>query len=97
MNEAISKDLVFDSSIVTKDTKIDKITGGKFIKASDFNKVNQGQSKDIFTKLSKDMNGKATGNFQSSKVAAVEFGPKGGYAVLLEKQTGQCHVYRIKC
>ncbi|NSR21850.1 aggregation substance, partial [Enterococcus faecalis] len=55
------------------------------IKASDFNKVNQGQSKDIFTKLSKDMNGKATGNFQSSKVAAVEFGPKGGYAVLLEK------------
>ena len=74
MNEAISKDLVFDSSIVTKDTKIDKITGGKFIKASDFNKVNQGQSKDIFTKLSKDMNGKATGNFQSSKVAAVEFG-----------------------
>ncbi|MBJ1667552.1 aggregation substance, partial [Enterococcus faecalis] len=85
VNEAISKDLVFDSSIVTKDTKIDKITGGKFIKASDFNKVNQGQSKDIFTKLSKDMNGKATGNFQSSKVAAVEFGPKGGYAVLLEK------------
>ncbi len=44
------------------------------------------------------MNGKATGNFQSSKVAAVEFGPKGGYAVLLrKKQTGQCHVYRIKC
>ena len=69
---------------MTKDTKIDKITGGKFIKASDFNKINQGQSKDIFTKLSKDMNGKATG-FQSSKVAAVEFGLKGGYAVLLEK------------
>ena len=22
---------------------------------------------------------------------------QGGYAVLLEKQTGQCHVYRIKC
>ncbi|MFB5348635.1 LPXTG-anchored aggregation substance [Enterococcus faecalis] len=85
VNEAISKDLVFDSSIVTKDTKIDKITGGKFIKAADFNKVEPGQSTDIFTKLSKDMGGKATGNFQSSKVTAIEFGPKGGYAVLLEK------------
>ena len=73
MNEAISKDLVFDSSIVTKDTKIDKITGGKFIKASDFNKVNQGQSKDIFTKLSKDMNGKATGNFKAQKWLLLSF------------------------
>ena len=67
VNEAISKDLVFDSSIVTKDTKIDKITGGKFIKASDFNKVNQGQSKDIFTKLSKDMNGKQQATSKAQK------------------------------
>lgn len=55
VNEAISKNLVFDQSVVTKDTKISSIKGGKFIKATDFNKVNAGDSKDIFTKLRKDM------------------------------------------
>ncbi|EOC6295167.1 GbpC/Spa domain-containing protein, partial [Enterococcus faecalis] len=58
VNEAISKNLVFDQSVVTKDTKISSIKGGKFIKATDFNKVNAGDSKDIFTKLRKDMGGK---------------------------------------
>ncbi|MGS1180950.1 GbpC/Spa domain-containing protein, partial [Enterococcus faecalis] len=53
VNEAISKNLVFDQSVVTKDTKISSIKGGKFIKATDFNKVNAGDSKDIFTKLRK--------------------------------------------
>ncbi|MEW4403895.1 LPXTG-anchored aggregation substance [Enterococcus sp. AN402] len=85
VKEPISKNLVFDQSIVTKDTKISSITGGKFIKASDFNKVAPGESKDIFTKLRKDLGGKAKGTFQNSKVIAAEFGPKGGYAVLLEK------------
>ncbi|HAP4258865.1 TPA: KxYKxGKxW signal peptide domain-containing protein, partial [Enterococcus faecalis] len=85
VNEAISKNLVFDQSIVTKDTKISSIKGGKFIKATDFNKVNAGDSKDIFTKLRKDMGGKATGNFQNSFVKEVNLGANGGYAVLLEK------------
>lgn len=85
VKEPISKNLVFDQSIVTKDTKISSITGGKFIKASDFNKVAPGESKDVFTKLRKDLGGKAKGTFQNSKVIAAEFGSKGGYAVLLEK------------
>ncbi|MBO6411044.1 aggregation substance, partial [Enterococcus faecalis] len=85
VNEAISKNLVFDQSVVTKDTKISSIKGGKFIKATDFNKVNAGDSKDIFTKLRKDMGGKATGNFQNSFVKEVNLGANGGYAVLLEK------------
>ncbi|EHB5081920.1 TPA: LPXTG-anchored aggregation substance [Enterococcus faecalis] len=85
VKEPISKNLVFDQSIVTKDTKISSITGGKFIKASDFNKVGPGESKDIFTKLRKDLGGKANGTFQNSKVIATEFGSKSGYAVLLEK------------
>ncbi|EPA0825466.1 LPXTG-anchored aggregation substance [Enterococcus faecalis] len=85
VNEAISKNLVFDQSVVTKDTKISSIKGGKFIKATDFNKVNAGDSKDIFTKLRKDMGGKATGNFQNSFVKEANLGSKGGYAVLLEK------------
>ncbi|MDK6430051.1 GbpC/Spa domain-containing protein, partial [Enterococcus faecalis] len=84
-NEAISKNLVFDQSVVTKDTKISSIKGGKFIKATDFNKVNAGDSKDIFTKLRKDMGGKATGNFQNSFVKEANLGSNGGYAVLLEK------------
>ncbi|EOE85138.1 hypothetical protein S9U_03251, partial [Enterococcus faecalis EnGen0095] len=71
--------------VVTKDTKISSIKGGKFIKATDFNKVNAGDSKDIFTKLRKDMGGKATGNFQNSFVKEVNLGANGGYAVLLEK------------
>ncbi|WP_430394375.1 LPXTG-anchored aggregation substance PrgB/Asc10 [Enterococcus faecalis] len=85
VNEAISKNLVFDQSVVTKDTKISSIKGGKFIKATDFNKVNAGDSKDIFTKLRKDMGGKATGNFQNSFVKEANLGSNGGYAVLLEK------------
>ncbi|MFP9180870.1 GbpC/Spa domain-containing protein, partial [Enterococcus faecalis] len=85
VNEAISKNLVFDQSVVTKDTKISSIKGGKFIKATDFNKVNAGDSKDIFTKLRKDMGGKATSNFQNSFVKEVNLGANGGYAVLLEK------------
>ncbi|MBJ1667557.1 aggregation substance, partial [Enterococcus faecalis] len=85
VNEAISKNLVFDQSVVTKNTKISSIKGGKFIKATDFNKVNAGDSKDIFTKLRKDMGGKATGNFQNSFVKEVNLGSNGGYAVLLEK------------
>ncbi|HBD0929841.1 TPA: KxYKxGKxW signal peptide domain-containing protein, partial [Enterococcus faecalis] len=85
VNEAISKNLVFDQSVVTKDTKISSIKGGKFIKAADFNKVNAGDSKDIFTKLRKDMGGKATGNFQNSFVKEANLGANGGYAVLLEK------------
>ncbi|WP_416336749.1 LPXTG-anchored aggregation substance [Enterococcus faecalis] len=85
VNEAISKNLVFDQSVVTKDTKISSIKGGKFIKATDFNKVNAGDSKDIFTKLRKDMGGKVTGNFQNSFVKEANLGSNGGYAVLLEK------------
>ncbi|EOG46408.1 adhesin isopeptide-forming adherence domain-containing protein, partial [Enterococcus faecalis EnGen0196] len=71
--------------VVTKDTKISSIKGGKFIKATDFNKVNAGDSKDIFTKLRKDMGGKVTGNFQNSFVKEANLGSNGGYAVLLEK------------
>ncbi|MBS6900207.1 MAG: LPXTG cell wall anchor domain-containing protein, partial [Enterococcus faecalis] len=74
-----------DQSVVTKDTKISSIKGGKFIKATDFNKVNAGDSKDIFTKLRKDMGGKVTGNFQNSFVKEANLGSNGGYAVLLEK------------
>ncbi|MCV3164055.1 GbpC/Spa domain-containing protein, partial [Enterococcus faecalis] len=78
VKEPVSKNLVFDQSVVTKDTKISSITGGKFIKAADFNKVNAGDSKDIFTKLRKDMGGKATGNFQNSFVKEVNLGANGG-------------------
>ncbi|EOE00757.1 GbpC/Spa domain-containing protein, partial [Enterococcus faecalis] len=85
VKEPVSKNLVFDQSVVTKDTKISSITGGKFIKAADFNKVNAGDSKDIFTKLRKDMAGKATGNFKNSFIKEVNLGSNGGYAVLLEK------------
>ena len=86
---------MFDQSVVTKDTKISSIKGGKFIKATDFNKVNAGDSKDIFTKLRKDMGGKATGNFQNSFVKGKPWA-NGGYAVLLEKQTSDSDLYRAK-
>ncbi|HGW6169817.1 TPA: LPXTG-anchored aggregation substance [Enterococcus faecalis] len=85
VKDPISKNLVFDKSVVTKDTKISSIKGGKFIKATDFNKVAPGDSKDIFTKLRKDMGGKAHGNYNNSFVREANLGAKGGYVVLLEK------------
>ncbi|MGH2285577.1 GbpC/Spa domain-containing protein, partial [Enterococcus faecalis] len=72
-------------SVVTKDTKISSIKGGKFTKATDFNKLNAGDSKDIFTKLRKDMRGIVTRNFQNSFVKEANLVSNGLYAVLLEK------------
>ncbi|MGC3809591.1 GbpC/Spa domain-containing protein, partial [Enterococcus faecalis] len=39
VKEPVSKNLVFDQSVVTNVSKISSISGGKFIKAADFNKV----------------------------------------------------------